>query len=51
MDKEERDSGNRERKRWLCNEREDLAGEGKRETSIPAEVRESKEEGGGSGDN
>lgn len=27
MDKEERDRGNRERKRWPCNEREDLAEE------------------------
>lgn len=27
MDKEERDRGNRVRKRWPCNEREDLAGE------------------------
>ena len=28
MDKEARDRGKRERKRWPCNEREDLAGEG-----------------------
>ncbi len=56
MDKEERDRGNRERKRWPCNEREDLAEERERAASIPC-VRMNRGpkvqggEGGGSRDN